>query len=98
MGSARVLGLDSRRDSVEIHRRTGYLSGDIALFERLLSDLRYHRTGLPDLIHFPHDGGYRLIEVKGPGDRLQKNQQRWMAFFARQDIPHRVAQVSWAPP
>jgi ABC-2 type transport system ATP-binding protein len=34
-GAVRVLGLDSRRDSVEIHRRTGYLSGDVALFERL---------------------------------------------------------------
>ena len=34
-GHAAVLGLDSRRDSVEIRRRTGYLSGDIALYERL---------------------------------------------------------------
>lgn len=34
-GRARVLGLDSRRDSVEIHRRTGYLPGDPALYERV---------------------------------------------------------------
>ena len=34
-GSARLLGLDSRRDSVAIHRRTGYLPGDLVLFERL---------------------------------------------------------------
>ena len=34
-GSARVLGLDSRADSVEVRRRTGYLSGDIALYEKL---------------------------------------------------------------
>lgn len=66
-----------------------------SLFERLLSDLRHHRSGLPDLILFPAAGGYELIEVKGPGDRLQKNQLRWMAFFERQGIPHRVIHVQW---
>lgn len=34
-GRASVLGMDCRRDSIEVRRRTGYLSGDIALFERL---------------------------------------------------------------
>ena len=34
-GRARVLGLDSRDDSIEIHRRLGYLAGDVALYERL---------------------------------------------------------------
>jgi len=34
-GTAAVLGLDSRRDSIEVRRRTGYLSGDIALYEKL---------------------------------------------------------------
>ena len=29
-GTIRVLGLDSRRDSIEIHRRTGYLPGDFS--------------------------------------------------------------------
>ncbi|MGB0867133.1 MAG: VRR-NUC domain-containing protein, partial [Granulosicoccaceae bacterium] len=65
------------------------------IFQRLLSDLRNHRNGLPDLIHFPSTGGYELVEVKGPGDRLQDNQKRWMAFFERHQIPHWVAQVSW---
>ena len=42
-GTARVLGLDSRRDSIEIHRRTGYLPGERALYERLTGGeyLRY---------------------------------------------------------
>ena len=42
-GSATVLGLDSRRDSVEIHRRTGYLPGEVRLYERLTGGeyLRY---------------------------------------------------------
>lgn len=34
-GTVRVLGLDSRRDSVAVHHRIGYLSGDISLFDRL---------------------------------------------------------------
>ncbi len=34
-GTATLLGFDSQRDAVEIHRRTGYLPGDLALYERL---------------------------------------------------------------
>ena len=34
-GSASVLGLDCGRDSVEIHRRVGYLPGELALFPRM---------------------------------------------------------------
>ena len=69
----------------------------MAIFERILLDLRNNRAGFPDLTLFPADGGYRLIEVKGPGDSLQKNQQRWMQFFAEHDIPHALAQVQWIP-
>ena len=67
----------------------------LRIFERVLNDLRNHRAGFPDLILFPADTGYKLVEVKGPGDKLQKNQQRWMAYFAEHDIPHEVARVSW---
>ena len=34
-GSARVLGLDSRRDSVAIHARCGYLPGELELYPRM---------------------------------------------------------------
>jgi len=37
-GSATVLGLDCRADSMEVRRRTGYLSGDIALYEKLTAE------------------------------------------------------------
>ena len=43
-GRASVLGLDVRRDRVEIHRRTGYLPGEFGLYERL--------TGREFLAHF----------------------------------------------
>jgi ABC-2 type transport system ATP-binding protein len=43
-GAVRIFGLDSRADSVEIHRRLGYLPGELALYERM--------TGAEYLAHF----------------------------------------------
>ncbi len=65
------------------------------VFERLWQDPKANSSGFPDLVHFPSTGGYELIEVKGPGDRLQKNQLRWMHYFHRHGIPHKVIQVEW---
>ena len=65
-------------------------------FERLLADVRANRSGLPDLIQLWRDEHrYRLIEVKGPGDRLQDNQIRWLNFCLAQDIPVAVCKVKW---
>jgi hypothetical protein len=66
-----------------------------AIFNRILRDLRNNRSGFPDLVHFPSAGGYRLIEVKGPGDSLQNNQRRWMQYFHQHGIPHQLARVTW---
>lgn len=67
-----------------------------AVFERLLFDLANNRSGFPDLIQFfPEQKTYRLIEVKGPGDRIQDNQQRWLEFFVQHAIPTEVCYVSW---
>jgi hypothetical protein len=63
------------------------------IFARLLADIRNNRSGLPDLIQLGH--GYRLIEVKGPGDRLQDNQLRWLSFCQANDIPVCVCKVVW---
>ncbi|WP_336367832.1 VRR-NUC domain-containing protein [Marinobacter sp. C2H3] len=70
------------------------------LFRRLMANVREHRSGFPDLIRFfpdrPSDEiRYELIEVKGPGDRLQDHQVRWLEFFARQGMPARVCYVRW---
>jgi len=65
-------------------------------FERLLEDIKANRTGMPDLIQFwPETGQYRMIEVKGPGDRLQDNQLRWIEFCARHGMPLQVCYVQW---
>ncbi|RUR41242.1 VRR-NUC domain-containing protein [Vreelandella populi] len=71
-----------------------------ACFGRLLQDIKANRAGLPDLIQFlpdapPSEPRYRLIEVKGPGDRLQDNQRRWLAFFHQHHIPVAVCYVQW---
>ena len=66
------------------------------LFARLLADIRTHRSGLPDLIQlWPAERRYRLIEVKGPGDRLQDNQLRWLGFCRSHEIPVCVCKVAW---
>ncbi|NYH16628.1 hypothetical protein GGD41_003856 [Paraburkholderia bryophila] len=65
-------------------------------FERLLRDIRSNRSGLPDLIRFwPAERRYELIEVKGPGDRLQDNQIRWLAYCVEHGMPVRVVDVRW---
>ncbi len=66
-------------------------------FERLLLDIRANRAGMPDLIQFwPAQNTYRMIEVKGPGDRLQDNQLRWLAFCGEHQMPVTVCYVRWA--
>ncbi|MEX2327222.1 MAG: VRR-NUC domain-containing protein, partial [Pseudomonadales bacterium] len=67
----------------------------LKIFQRLLRDPGHNCSGLPDLIVFPTEPGYRLVEVKGPGDALQNNQKRWLAFFKQQHIPAEVAYVKW---
>ncbi|WP_341304638.1 VRR-NUC domain-containing protein [Pseudomonas sp. TMP25] len=70
-----------------------------ACFSRMLQDLKANRAGMPDLIQFyPQQQRYRMIEVKGPGDRLQDNQKRWLAFAAQHGIAVDVCYVSWLAP
>ncbi|MDQ2077828.1 VRR-NUC domain-containing protein [Marinimicrobium sp. ABcell2] len=65
-------------------------------FQRILRDIKSNTAGFPDLIQFwPDQKRYRMIEVKGPGDRLQDNQKRWLTYFAQHDIPASVCYVSW---
>ena len=66
-------------------------------FRRILLDVKTNRTGLPDLIQFwPRERRYRMIEVKGPGDRLQDNQIRWLDYCASHGMPVSVCHVRWA--
>ena len=65
-------------------------------FIRMLRDLKANRTGFPDLVRFwPTERRYELVEVKGPGDKLQDNQVRWLQYFSEHGIPASVCHVRW---
>ncbi|NVE00257.1 VRR-NUC domain-containing protein [Massilia sp. BJB1822] len=65
-------------------------------FERMLLDLKANRSGFPDLIQFwPEEERYNMIEVKGPGDRLQDNQLRWIAYCTQHQMPISVCYLQW---
>ncbi|ODC03165.1 hypothetical protein BFW38_05990 [Terasakiispira papahanaumokuakeensis] len=76
------------------------------IFRDLLSDLRLHRRGMPDLVQFSAQGElshpvtgapchYQLIEVKGPTDRLQDHQTRWIERALTAGLPVSVVHVQW---
>ena len=65
--------------------------------ERILLDIKANRTGFPDLIQFwPAERRYNMIEVKGPGDRLQDNQMRWIEYCAAHEMPISVCYLQWS--
>lgn len=65
-------------------------------FERILADIAANRTGFPDLILFwPEERRYRMVEIKGPGDRLQDNQIRLIDFALTHGMPLAVCHVAW---
>lgn len=67
-----------------------------AIFKHMLSDLQHHCSGMPDLVVFnPQAQTYELVEVKGPGDRLQEHQKFWFDFYQRNNIPAKVIYVEW---
>ncbi len=58
-----------------------------------LNDLKLYRNGMPDLIAFKGEQ-FEWIEVKGPGDKLQDNQWRWIKEFNRLKVPFSVCYVT----
>ena len=66
------------------------------LFTRLMADVKTNRSGFPDLVRFwPAEQRYELVEVKGPGDKLQDNQIRWLQYCSEHGIPVSVCHVQW---
>ena len=62
--------------------------------EWILRDVDENRSGFPDLVQFwPEAGRYRLIEVKGPGDRLQDNQRSFLEFCVAHGMPVSICYV-----
>ncbi len=75
-GSIRIFGLDSRRDSVAIRRRVGYLPGDLALYERLSA-----REVLGHLAHLR--GNVPWSEVTDLAEQLDLELQRPIRTLSR---------------
>jgi hypothetical protein len=66
-------------------------------FEWIVRDVQENRAGFPDLVQFwPVERRYRMIEVKGPGDRLQDNQRRLLEYCVSHQMPVSVCHVRWA--
>jgi hypothetical protein len=64
--------------------------------ERILRDIGANRSGFPDLVQFwPQEQRYRMIEVKGPGDRLQDSQLRAIAYCNEHAMPVAVCYLQW---
>ena len=53
-------------------------------------DLAQARTGFPDLTMVYGPGDYEFVEVKGPGDQLQKHQRIWIDKLCEFELPVRL--------
>ncbi len=67
-----------------------------ALLKHLFQDLRNRRAGQPDLVVRNTDGGWRFVEVKGPGDTLSDHQRRWLSTLNSLGFSAEVLWVSYA--
>ena len=75
-GSISVFGLDSQKDSLEIRRRVGFLSGDMALDEKL--------TGLQQLTYFANiRGNVSQKRIKELAKLLELNLNRRIKTLSR---------------
>ena len=69
--------------------------GLVSVLERLVTDHRSTRSGLPDLTLWnPEDGTVKCVEVKGPGDKLSTKQILWIRFLNSVGISSEVCHVS----
>ena len=91
-GRAHVLGYDAWRDSVEVHREMGYLSGEPALYDRLTG--REHAAYLGFLRHHvTHDRVEELsvrldLDLDRPARELSKgNKQKLALVLAMMSTP-----------
>ncbi|OEE67659.1 restriction endonuclease [Enterovibrio norvegicus FF-33] len=64
----------------------------IACLNRMLFDTKSNRSGHPDLF-MVKDGCCQFVEIKGPGDKLQPHQIRWLNFLNAHDITSKVLYI-----
>ncbi|XP_041705658.1 fanconi-associated nuclease 1 [Coregonus clupeaformis] len=65
------------------------------MFTRMAKDYRHCRAGLPDLVVWNTTSNtYKLVEVKGPSDRLSQKQQIWLDELQRLGADVEVCHVT----
>jgi ABC-2 type transport system ATP-binding protein len=75
-GRVSLFGLDSRTDGVEIRRHTGYLPGELALYE--------HMTAQDHLQYLGHlRGGVAEVAIRGLANRLECDLDRRIEELSR---------------
>jgi ABC-2 type transport system ATP-binding protein len=73
-GRAEIFGLDTRGDSLEVRRRTGYISGDVSLFESMKG------RELVALLNSFHGNSARVDEL---AERLDLDLDRTIRAYSR---------------
>ncbi|KAI0225959.1 Fanconi-associated nuclease 1 [Lamellibrachia satsuma] len=64
------------------------------ILERLIRDLRHTTGGMPDLVVWnTRTKKVKLVEVKGPGDRLSTKQILWLDYLHRLPVDAEVCHV-----
>jgi len=62
--------------------------------ERFIRGYRFCRSGMPDLTMWNADTkDYKIVEVKGPNDKLSTKQILWLDFFMRRGAQVEVCYV-----
>lgn len=65
----------------------------VSIFAQMAFDIKNNRSGFPDLWLYKDSGEVKLVEVKGPGDKLRPNQQNWLNDLQHTAVNVEVAKV-----
>ena len=61
----------------------------------LIRNLSDFKSGIPDLFVCYGEEEFELVEIKGPTDRLQPQQQAWFDVFPELGVPARVLKFQY---
>ncbi|KAF6037550.1 FAN1 [Bugula neritina] len=65
-----------------------------AICDRLVKNYRFCRSGFPDLTMWnPDTLKYKIVEVKGPHDKLSSKQILWLDYFMKINADAEVCHV-----
>ncbi|XP_013413515.1 fanconi-associated nuclease 1 [Lingula anatina] len=73
------------------------IGGEIlaGIFQRIVRDIRNTTSGFPDLtVWSPASNKFKIVEVKGPNDRLSVKQILWLDYLLRLGVEAEVCHVS----